>query len=111
MNSMPAKEQLGRNATIIWLTVSIILFVADGGVNNCAAAFLFIGMFIAAIVAGGVSYWILKKQAVYLANKYGNPETNEAKKMQLIGGYVFYAMHLAICVLFVVWCYASFYWT
>lgn len=108
------KQKLGRNATIIWLGGGAILFFYDGGISNLISleslVFLFAGMFVAAIVVGGVSLWLLKKQARYLMKKYGDPTTEAEKNAQILGGYIFYGIHYLLCVLFLLWSYNSFYW-
>ena len=108
------KQKLGRNATIIWLGGGAILFFYDGGISNLISleslVFLFAGMFVAAIVVGGVSLWLLKKQARYLMKKYGDPTTEAGKNAQILGGYIFNGIHYLLCVLFLLWSYNSFYW-
>ena len=94
------KQKLGRNATIIWLGGGAILFFYDGGISNLISfeslVFLFAGMFVAAIVVGGVSLWLLKKQARYLMKKYGDPTTEAGKNAQILGD-IFFTASIICC--------------
>ena len=108
------KEKLGRSATYVWLIGGAILFLRDGGISNLISlwslVFLFAGMFAAAVVVGGMSWWLIKKQARYLMEKYGELTTETAHKPRVVGGYIFFwAVHYLLGILFLLWCYNSFY--
>ncbi|MGE0093620.1 MAG: hypothetical protein AB7M05_06910 [Alphaproteobacteria bacterium] len=108
------KAQLGKNATFVWLIGGAILFLVDGGIANLfswkAAAFLFIGMFAAAVIVGNVTYFIIRKIGDYLADKYGEPSTPQAQLAMRRWRNVFGLMDFGIATLFLLWVYASFFW-
>ena len=109
-----AKAQLGKNATAIWLVGGVILFLIDGGFSNLfswkAAAFLGIGMFAAAIVVGGVSYFIITGMANRLMARYPDPTSSEAQTAMRTWRNIFSVVNVALGLLFLVWVYASFFW-
>ena len=107
----------GKFATIIWVFGSVILFLWDGGISNLltwkAFAFIFVGMFIAAILVGSISYWLQRTTAKLVMRRLApdqaiTPEI--ATRISRLGKLLL----LFDCVLasaFVLWCYASFFWT
>lgn len=106
----------GKFATIIWVLGSIILFVLDGGISGLltwkAAAFIVIGMFIAAIVVGNASYWLQRTIAKLVLARLGpdeafTPET--ANKISRLGKHLL-VFDFVLASAFVLWCYASFFW-
>jgi len=109
-----AKAQLGKNATVIWLVGGVILFLLDGGISHLfslrAAAFLGIGMFAAALIVGGVSYFIINAMATRLMARFPDPAAAEAQSAMRSWRLVFSILNLVLGVLFLVWVYASFFW-
>lgn len=109
-----AKAQLGKNATVIWLVGGVILFLVDGGVSHLfsfrAAAFLGIGMFAAAIIVGGVSYFILNTMATRLMARHPDPTSSEAQSAMRVWRNVFGVVNAGLAILFLLWVYASFFW-
>jgi uncharacterized membrane protein len=110
-----AKAQLGKNATMVWLIGGVILFLVDGGVSHLfslrAAAFLFIGMFAAAILVGGASYMILIALVSRLAPRYGDPSSAEAQAAMRTWRGIFSFINFGLSVGFLLWVYASFFRT
>jgi hypothetical protein len=114
VSSDNAKAQLGRNATFIWLIGGAILFLIDGGVSNLlslrAAVFLLVGMFVAALIVGGVSYWLINVMAKRLAQRFPDPTTPQAQSAMRTWRAIFAIVNLMLGAIFVVWVYASFFW-
>lgn len=108
------KAQLGKNATATWLIGGVILFLADGGVSHLfslrAAAFLGIGMFAAAIIVGGTSYFIINAMTTRLMARYPDATSNEAQSAMRTWRNVFSVINGGLAVLFLLWLYASFFW-
>ena len=96
------KVQLGRRATFTWLVGGGFLFLMDGGpealVSLNALAFLGIGMFAAAVIVGNLSYFLL----VRFGDRYFMRHQYTLKRPWLLGD--------ALAVVFLLWCYASFFW-
>lgn len=109
-----AKAQLGKNATAVWLVGGVILFLIDGGFSHLfslkAAAFLGIGMFAAAIIAGSVSYFIINAMAKRLMARYPDPTSPEAQAAMRTWRYIFSIVNVALGVIFLVCVYAGFFW-
>lgn len=114
MDTQPTDEvkaKLGHTATFAWLGTGVLLFLIDGGVKKLlslqALLFLGVGMFVAAVLVGFVSYKIF----LNLAYKNGISAGPENARQAVIKNY-----HLSqgiACVLgplFTLWCYASFFW-
>ena len=108
------KAQLGKNATAVWLVGGVILFLVDGGLPHLfslrAAAFLGIGMFAAAIIVGGISYFVINAMATRLMARYPDPTSTEAQVAMRRWRNVFGVMNSGLAILFVLWVYASFFW-
>jgi len=106
----------GKFTTIIWIVGSVILFVGDGGISNLltwqAAAFISVGMFVAALVVGNVTYWLQRTTAKMLMKRVSPDQAftaEAAKKISRLGKLLLlFDFVLATGVL--LWCYASFFW-
>lgn len=115
MNSQDnAKAQLGKNATAIWLVGGAALFLLDGGFTHLfslrALAFLGIGMFVAAIVVGSISYLLLNTLATRLMARYPDPASVEAQSAMAKWRNFFGLANAALAVIFLVLTYAGFFW-
>lgn len=109
-----AKAQLGKNATVIWLVGGAVLFLLDGGVAHLfslrALAFLGIGMFVAAIVVGSISYFLVNALATRLMARYPDPASAEAQSAMRNWRNVFGLTNAVLAIAFLVVVYAGFFW-
>lgn len=107
------KARLGRIATFAWLIGGVVLLVYDGGVRGLltmkALAFLGIGMFVAAIVIGLLTYKLFvhfADKAAFKAGQSGghprDPILHVYRQTRIVAGLA--------GLIFVFWVYASFFW-
>ena len=94
-----------------------MLFLWDGGLANLfrwqALLFLFGGMFVAALVVGAVSHFVHRKVATVLSKQWSAHEAVPGGQSGrvLAVGYALLAFRWGIGILFLLWCYNSFFWS
>ncbi len=115
IDSDSQKETHGAIATFVWLAGSVFLFLTDARSPSLfslqAFGFIIIGMFVAAVVVGNITYWIQKKLAHILANKLSSAPADladtKAKVMRI--ALVLFVFDLFIAIIFLYWVYNSFF--
>ena len=109
-----AKAQLGKNATVIWLVGGIALFFFNKGISGLlslrALAFLGIGMFVAAVVVGSISYFMLSTIAKRLMLRYPDPTSVEGQSAMRKWRNIFGLGNAVLAIGFVVSAYAVLFW-
>jgi len=102
-------------ACIVWLVGSISLFQFDNRspklLSLQAGAFIVVGMFVAAVVVGNITYWIQRKLASVLAKHMSSDPANLANtkaKLERISEILF-VFNLLVAAIFLYWVYNSFF--
>jgi len=108
------KARHGSIATVTWLIGGTALFLFDGGLNSLfslkAAAFLFVGMFVAAVAVGNATWWLQQRLVKYLLKKFPDPfDPKAVRSISNVGSWLT-LVDVLIGIVFVVWVYNSFFW-
>jgi hypothetical protein len=106
--------KLAANAAAIWLVGGTLALLIDGGASRLfslrAAAFLGLGVFAAAALVGGASYFIGNAMASRLVARFPDPASAEAQSSLRGWRAVFGIMNTAIAILFLLCAYAAVFW-
>lgn len=106
------KKIHGTAATYVWIFTSVLLFLTHsegpGLFSWQAALFVLVGMFVAAIVAGNLTYWLQRKVAKRLALTFDTSVSIEeqASKVRQVGVYLLFVDGV-LAALFTFWVYQS----
>jgi hypothetical protein len=106
------KESHGGTATFVWIGTSLALLLSHsypGLLSWQGLTFIIVGMFVAAVIMGGVGYWIQRQLARWLMARHGDNFSTEIEKTIFKYGIGLLVFEAAINVLFCVWVFNSFF--